>query len=346
MCYNIMKTYLFGEKMKFELKNNHSYKKTVLFFFLMTLLFSVLTILFGEIILPFAAAFFAALLTVESGKRMFSIIAAAIAIVLSFIPGSFPSTLGVALVIIGFALFIMYRASFTKCDTAVVLTLLFSVTIIFSVFFMVFKITGEYSFGHAFTYINELYVEFRDELARQMLISYSAMPEMSELGFTEQIIRDAIDSVVNYLISLVLIIGFFLTGVTIKLYSFVLSKLHAEPSEVAAWRFVTPSVFAYFYIALFLVSTFITGSGVIEIVILNLSNLFLFIYAYVGLKSAYSMLRSKRSAVFSSVVLTLALFIFSGFAINVLSVFGVVYTIRYNSASGEKGGSDGNFMNL
>ncbi|MBQ8321945.1 MAG: DUF2232 domain-containing protein [Clostridia bacterium] len=331
--------------MKFELKNNKSYQKTVLFSFLMALLFSTLTILFGEIFLPFSSAFLAVLLTVEGDKRKFSLIAASVTVVLSFIPGSFPSTLGIATVIIAFALSLMYRAEFAKCDIAMLLTLIFSASIILSVFFMVFKITDEYSFEYAFNYMKELYTTFRDALAKQMVVSYSAIPEMSELGFTEQIISDAIDSLANYLISFILIVAFLLTGITLKLFGFVLSRLHSEPEQIRGWRFVTPSAFAYFYIVLFLVSTFMMGNSVIEVAVLNLSNLFAVIYAYIGLKSAYSMLRSKRSAVFSSVILTLALFVFSGFAINVLSVLGVVFTIRYN-AQGSKGNSDGNFMNL
>ena len=332
--------------MKFNLSDKRSYKKTVLLLFISSLAFSALTILFGELVLPLGAAALGMLMLVEEKKRPLSSVAAAVAVALSFIPGSFPSSLGIGLVLCALALFLAGKAFITKCDTAIVLTTIVSCVMIFSVFFFVFKITGDYSFNAALNHMEHFYLEFRQELAEQMIISYSAIPEIRELALTEDVVLKLIDEIMNYTISLVLVAAFFISGVTLKLFTLIMSWLHDKPSAIKEWRFVTPSVFAYFYIALFLASSLVMGDGIVEIAILNLSNLFMFVYAYVGLKSVYAMLRSKKSAVFSSVVLTVALFTFFGFALNVLSVVGVVSTVRYNKSQAGNSGTGNDFTGV
>lgn len=332
--------------MKFKLSDKRSYKKTVLLLFISSLVFSALTVLFGELLLPLGATALGMLMLVEENKHPLSSIAAAVAVALSFIPGSFPSSLGIGLVLCSFALFLAGKAFITKCDAAIVLTMIVSCVMIFSVFFFVFKITGDYSFDTALNHMEQFYLAFKQELAEQMILSYSMMPELSELALSEDIVFELIDEVMNYAISLVLVAAFFISGVTLKLFTLIMSWLHDKSDEVKNWRFVTPSVFAYFYISLFLASSLVTGDGVVEIAILNLSNLFMFVYAYVGLKSVYAMLRSKKSAVFSSVVLTIALFTFFGFALNVLSVVGVVSTVRYNKSQAKNSGTGNDFTGV
>ena len=330
--------------MKTELRADKSYKVTVALLFLLSMFSIIASSLVGEIFLSIATAFYAALLVFEKGNRPLSIILGVFGALITLIPLGVPSVWGIAPVVAGILIFLLYKSGSTKCDTAIVLTLFISAVIIISFFLFAFTVTGKYDFNNAISYYTELYETMKAGFINRLSDISLSMPEqVGEIKVSPDDVSMILDAVANMVISFIFIVAFFLSGVALKIFTALVRRYSEDKTEISAFRFAPPSVYAYFYLILFLAASFVGSSSVYEIALHNLYNIFLVIFVYLGIKAAYQMLTKNGRKFLAVILIGFALIFLGSLAMDLISVFGAFATIRANK--NEKNNSGGSFDN-
>lgn len=330
--------------MKTELRADKSYKITVTLLFLLSMLSIAASLLIGEMFLSVAAAFYAALLLFERGKRPLSVILGIFGAILTFIPLGVPSVWGIAPVMAGIIIFLFYKSGSTKCDIAIILTLFISAVIIISFLFFAFAATGKYDFNNAISYYTELYETIKaDFINRLSDISLTVPEEVGEIKVSADNLSMILDAVVNMAVSFIFIAAFFLSGIALKIFTALVRRYSEDKTHISAFRFSVPNIYAYFYLVLFFAASFVGSSNVYEIALHNMYNIFLVIFVYLGVCAAYKMLTKNGRKIGAAILIVFAFIFLGSLAMDLISVFGAFATIRANK--NEKNGSGGSFDN-
>jgi hypothetical protein len=162
------------------------------------------------------------------------------------------------------------------------------------------------------------------EINRQLL-------EKSDIQITEALIAEVFDKQLTSMISYIVIIGILCVGIFTKLFDALSAKLAEDISAVASWRFMTSSIFAYFYIILMILLIFTSAhGGVIGIAVSNLYNIFLVVYAYVGFNFVLALVATRMKPTTAVIVLIVVILLAMSIALQFLSMVGVLFTIRKN----------------
>ncbi len=324
--------------MKNELKNNLAYRKTMLILSALCITSGLLSLILGEVVIPIASALLAAIILFENKeKRRFSYICAISLLVinaLTFIPPlqviSFWSIITVLFaVIISYA----YRRPIRKSECALILTLLAVIILTLPLILTAMIACGEYSITAVISYYEDMFAVMREEFVvyvNELIaeLSYSA----GELPIDADWYIKVYDYQVNMLISYLIISAFALVGFSLKCFSAIVKKCAENTAQINSWRFWTDNIFAYFYFLLAIVSLFISAPDtVFAVTVLNLYNIFMFIYFYVGFTVAREFFSHGRRPVLSTVLLILGILMFNAYAIELLAVIGAFFTIRTNN---------------
>ena len=275
--------------MKNELKRNLPYTKTIVYLSVLTALSGVLTALVGELLLPFAAAFYASLLLFEkNSKKTLSIVMGIALVALNVAVGvamkSYIPILSIEVILVALAIFYMYSKGMGKGECAFTVTAITTLMLLLSLIFAAFYSQGEYTWEAVASFYSELYESSRFGFVEQLTDLTAALPNgTAEMLFSAEEAGAMFDSVVNSLISYIIIIGFFIAGITFKIFSAVVFRCSNNPAKIKAWRFSTSNIVAYFYIALIVLSFFVGSStDIFSVTVSNLYNIFMFVYAYIG----------------------------------------------------------------
>jgi hypothetical protein len=78
-----------------------------------------------------------------------------------------------------------------------------------------------------------------------------------------------------------------------------------------------------------------SADSVVSVAVANLYNIFMVVFAYLGFNFAVQLLSTRRSKAFAYFIIVLALLMFSSFAIEILSLMGVFFTITDRGHIGE-----------
>ena len=323
--------------MREELRKNLSRKSALTGLTLITLLFGFLTALFGELALPLYAAALALLFVCDTlTHRLLSIFAPLAVIGINILLGNYVATAAVfaipAAALIAFA----YAKRLSKGEYAGYVTAIYSVMIVVGVFALAMLAVGEFSFTAANGYLADILNGFTDRVLKS-IEEASASQIYGELSVDPETISALFESFLLVAPSFVVMIAFLLCGITFKLFSFMVSRISAQPRSVYSWRFSTNSIFAYFYVALVIFGGLIGAADVFGIALANVQNVFMAVYAYIGFNYLYFLLSRKRSSFFVAAILVVALLMLSSLALSLLSFLGVYFTVMKNkSLSGNK----------
>lgn len=324
--------------MKNELKKNLTYNKTMLTLSILCIVFGLSTLLITEIAVPITAAFLSAVFLFEKeGKRRFSY-AVSIALVIInglmfFIPNH-PSTF-FSLMVIPFAL-IMYRAYLKgteKAEAAFAMTAVGALVIVLTLIAAPMIAYAKFDFDVVVAFYKELYALLREELVLAINETLASIPaQNSPLMIDISKIDALLKQQINMLISYVIIFAFLLVGAAFKCFSLIVSRCIDNVKEIFLWRFKTSNVFAYFYFILAIATFFITSAdSVFSITVLNLYNVLMLVYCYVGFNVAVAYLSKGRRPVLAFIIVLLAIAFFFIYAIELLAAIGAFFTIRANN---------------
>ena len=322
--------------MKFEFKDLTKKKQAVLITAIIAVLCGVLNSFLGEIFLPPTAALLAALFLFENGgKRIFSYVVPSCLVIINVFIGGIYSVLGIAPIILALIIYFMYKNGRNKSECAVALTATAGVLILLSLYFAAVNATESFDFEAIKGFYIEIYEELKAGFVNQLSELSTVNPELESPIFTEDELALIFDSIAGQLISMLVIVSFLIAGVALKLFSLLIYRFEKEPHVIVGWRFKITNVFAYFYAILLLLNIFVgSGLGVVELVIINLYNIFMAIFAYFGFMVAREFLSRGRSGGFGTVMLVIGIFLLSALALQILSVIGLIYTIIDNKNKG------------
>lgn len=329
--------------MKNELKKNLTYNKTMLILSVLCIVCGLSTLLITEAVIPIAAAFLAAIFLFErEGRRRFSYTVSIILLLINlaafFIPEQIPTFFSLTVIAFAFLMYRSYTKGTEKSECAFFMTavsaLMLGVTIIAIPMFAY----GKFSFEAVTEFYDGIISLLREEMilsVNELLFDLSVQGapiaiDMAQFG-------ELFDRQLSMTISYVIIFAFFLAGAALKCFSLIVSKCADSVKEIFLWRFKTSNVFACFYFILAVATFFIASpDSIFAITVLNLYNILMFVYFYVGFTVAVGYLSRGRRPLFAFLIILLAIMLFFTYAIELLAVIGAVFTIRTNNGNAIK----------
>ena len=323
--------------MKNELKKNLKYEKTMLILSLLCVASGFLTLIISEVMIPVAAALLAAIFLFESGKRRrFSYVVAAALLLINvasfFIPDVIPGFFSITIIAFAFIISRAFIKENEKSEAAFWMTAIATLVITLTFISAPMIAANQLDFGIVKTFYENLVSLLREEIILSLNAALQGMTEQGAPVFVDvSQVNELFDYQLNMIISYVIIFAFFLSGATLKLFSIVVAKCADNTKSIFLWRFKTSSVFAYFYIILTIVTFFITSAdSVFNITVLNLYNVLMFVYFYVGFNVAVAFMARKRRPLFAFLIVLLAVIFFLSYAIELLAIIGAFFTIKAN----------------
>lgn len=318
--------------MKTELKKSLSNKKTPLIISFLCIIFGALCGFVGEIFLPLPIAFFAALYLFDnSSGHIVSVITSALLVVMNGVGLLFGLTLsafGPASVILAYIIYYAFTRKQAKSDASFVMTVICAAFSLVGYILIAMSIESEYTMDAVYDFYGKLTSMLRESFVSLMLEAYAS----AGIAVTEELVVETFNAQLNMIISYLLIGAFIIVGLSFKLFGFIVKKCTEDKEEISSWRFFTSNLFAYCYVFIGFASMFMASyDSLISVVALNLYNLFMVVYAYVGFNAAYAMLKKKFKPFVSFVLLAAALLIFASFGVQVLAMLGVLFTITKNN---------------
>ena len=322
--------------MKTELKNSLSKKKTLIIISLICLLSGVLCIVFGQLLLPLTIATLACIFVFENEtKRYFGytlsflLIAINVAALTLKLSVSFFS---VQVIIIAALIALSFLKQSSKAETAFLATVISSILIVASAVFLAMTETGVYTIDSVIEFYKELFESLREVFSVTAFRIYGDAFVAAGVKVSVEDFGLIFDSVLGTLISFIVIFAFGVVGLSFKIFSLIAVRIAKNTVPLYKWRFMTTNVFAYFYVVLVFLSIFVPATdSVFALSINNMYNILMAIYAYVGFNVAVSILSAKMKPVFAILVVIASLLALFSFALSVLSLLGVMFTIRKNA---------------
>lgn len=324
---------------------SESYSKTIAYLSFMTALCAFGCILFGYITLPFASAFYAALLLFEQKeKRVLSYVIPIIAFILNFALRGFSliglmSLEAVAYILLGVIIYFSYTLSQSKAACAFYTSAATVVMMCISLVFLAF--TALKAFGASV--VVQFYSHIYNSVKNVVVNSLVAISNRTEEGIRYFLLNryDAeiiFDQMVVLLIPITMIFAFIISGIALKLFTSIVSRRTKPDSPINTWSFKTPTSVAVFYLIVSVISLFSYGaSDLFSVSISALSSVFMVVYAYVGLTFAHAVLAQRfKSNGFVTFAFVLAFLLFSSYFLQILSYIGVYYTISSNKLDLQK----------
>ncbi len=324
--------------MNFEFNDITKKRQAVCISAILAVLCGVLCSLFGEVFLAPTAALLAALFLFENGnKRIFSFIMPALIIIINVFIGGLYSVLGIAPLVLAIIIYFMYAKGRDKGECVVALTATASLLILISLYFAAVNMTESFDFEAVTGFYLEMYEGLKTDFIRQMSELSSINPSLQEPIFSDEELTLLFDSMARQLISMLVIISFVISGIALKLFCALIYRFEKEPHVVVGWRFRVTNVFAYFYAVLLFLNLFIgAGYGVTELIIINLYNIFMVVFAYFGFTVASAFLARGRGRGFATAILVFGIVLLSALALQILSVIGLIFTVMDNKRNAVK----------
>lgn len=333
--------------MKLVIKEKLGYTRALLLLSLFAVAFAAIGAFVGEIFIAVSAALLSCVFLFENkGRRIFSFAVPVLIIAVCALVGGVFSVFGVETLALALVICFFVSRGYRKSVCAAIITSLVVVFSFISLVIVAIEATGQMSVDAVRDFYVSLYETAREEFVGQIMSAFSEIEKMylsSAAGAAPNLpsaedVGAVFDSFVDSLISLFVIFGFFISGIALKVFTAVSASVAERSNTVLEWRFRTGSLFAYFYVVLYFVSLFITvGDSAAALTVVNLYSIFMFVYAYVGFRTVFALLRVRCSQLVSWIIMIAALLLLSSFAVQILSILGVMATITTNRFEADNG---------
>ena len=314
--------------MQISLSDKFKTLPTVIVFAVLSILFSATSLLLlGELMLPLSVASLAMLFVLESGRRrIFSIAIPLIAIAADLILHGVFSYLALETTVLAVIIAIFFLRE-SKAECAFWLTLATSLFVVFAMALAAYQSTGVLSLDAFIDYYIGIY-EMIEKIILEVFEEAIATAGTSLDGVDPSIIPALLSTMASLVPSMIIIFGFAVAGVSLKLFSGVLRFLCDDENRarISEWRFALPMpIYIAFWIAavLNLFSGILGTDGMFNIVVMNVYNVLIYVFLYVGfgvVVDFFTTFFKKRSL---AIVVTLAAIMFMGsIAIELIAYFG------------------------
>ena len=322
--------------MEFSLKNELSYKPTIIKLSVYTTLSVVGCMLWGYFFLPLAAAYYGALLTFESrGKRVMSYVIPSVLFTLNFFVRAAFSLEAISYVILGLVIYYAVKKGISKSETVVWMTIITIALLVCSAILIAFEKTGNIGYLPLKQFYSNFYINVKELFISDLTSRYHINSNGNPVFlFNSYKAMSIFNDILISSIGIAVILSFAIVGFTLKIYQRFVTKCIKEHSTFSEWRFGASTIVCLFYIIVIVVNFFISNDGsVFAITFMTLNLIFEFIFFYLGCRSIYNFFASKGRKIFAIIMLVVACVIFTPHIFSVLSYFGVVVTIINNRKS-------------
>ena len=338
--------------MKIILKENLNRKSMLAVIGIIAVVSSFLSALVGDALVTLSGAALAVVFLLDTSRwRLWSVgwsaVIAAINIALNIYYGALLSVYSLLTVLVAVVISISFSLNASKATCSAIITVLFSSFLLVGVYLYGAAEAGSYDPAEVIEFYSAYISALKDTISAEMSAvteQYSA--ELGTVGLTDEEYLDTlILAIRNSAVGILIVIGFALSGITLKLFSAFASALSDYPSPLFKWRFITGNLFAYLYIVLFFLSAFLGSStDAFAITVSTLNTVYMFVYAYLGFGVARAIVARRFSGALSFILLIVLMVMLSSFAIQALSLLGVFTTIKFNKARSNttRDGKDGN----
>ena len=322
--------------MNLELKYGLNEKRTLANLALMSVLFSGVAIFVGEIFMPIAAAYFSALAIFDRTKKHALSLSAGVLIlvinVLGIVFTGYISLAGVMVVAVSAVIAFYVLNGRSKNECVFVVTAIFTLLLAITFALVLMKEAGQFNFEAAKAVFDELYVSIRTGFVDSIGEMTSSLGDgTADVLLSSEQVAQMFDMVANLLIAFVVIFAFALAGFTFRGLNFVVTHNAVESQSFNEWRFLPPSIYGYFYVALFVLSFFLQETTVFSVTVNNLVYVFMAIFLYPGIKLTFAFLSTFRSRGFAYVAIIASLILFSSVAIEFISMVGVFFAANFKN---------------
>ncbi len=311
--------------------------KAIGWLFTLALCFGWLSAYTGSVVISFAvsAACFSCLLASVNDRKMHALLFALLSALL-LLPSVFfgLSYLSCAVSLILVSALIGYGYSFRmiKPDVVLFVTLALSFCLVGIGYAWIGSIAGSF----AKEAVGETLSLFIGNLENAFEASFN-QPEYASIHeyYGDDFVSSIIDTLFRLSIAGVVILAFFICGITLKLFAFIRKRVCKEDEYIQIWRFTVPPSFAYFFCLLFFVQLFIVDlESTFSVVLMNLYLIFLVVFAYIGFRFLLFTIqrRKNRKGLFYLLLFASVLF-FSSIAIRIIALNGVLAVIVANRLS-------------
>ena len=320
--------------MKTELKTSLSNKKTLLLLSFLSIFISAVSCVMVELILPALIGALSALYLFDTDKkRIFSIATSVVILSINLAAILFEisaSMFGPAAIIVSFIISRAFVKGENKADTAYISTMVCSLFILAGALLFAMVNVGEYTIDAAL----EFYSKIADELKAIFVESMYEIYTAAGVQVTEELMIAVFDQIKNMIISYILIVGFVIVGLGMKIFSFITKKCSMDKHYINEWSFSATNVHAYFYVILALVYMFIgTTDSIFAISVMNLYNIFMVVFAYIGFNFVLDRFKSRMRPASAFILLVIICIMLLSLAMQVLALLGVMMTVRKSNVS-------------
>ena len=324
--------------MRTELKSNLSFNKTLLILSALCILTGLFSILLGDFVVPVVTAFCAAVFVYETGrKRVYSFVLPIALVIINsvyfLLLGSLSMIWAILSILCAFIIFLAYKSNRSKFDTSLILTGVICAFVALSILLAGMIFARELSFEASISFYYDLYTVLRDGAAEVIVDIYAELNNTADIGAIS--LADAatmIDSSVGMLISVLVVFGFVIAGVSFKIFSAIISRCSENRAYITTWRFLPPRIYGHFYYILIFAYFFAAyNEGVFTAIIMNLYIIFMWMFAYVGFGEFVTKFMGRKRPITVLIIFIVAIMLFSSFVLQILAMFGAITVTRQNS---------------
>lgn len=298
----------------------------LLFFCLSQLFMSYAHILLFSLAIAFIALF--TTLDGTSFKASF-IFSSAVIIVFSFFFSKEMLIFNLGALLLGLIASLCYTKGVNKAETALYMVFAGSFTVLLFVYLYFAGKSGSYSFDavrdNYFNFTEWLKSYLADNINKMTLLQYEAGAIGEEMFFMVE--PKDFTPLFNRAVSIVVLGVFTLVGFALKLYRRLLLSLSLPTAHLVFWRFKLKAMYAYVFLALFFCSFFLKEDNILDICVINILNVFDFVFSYIGLSFTFSVISGKYNKFIAVIFTVILLSLISSFAPDLLPLIGAVVTI-------------------
>ncbi len=314
-----------------ELKDSYNYTKVMLLLSVLTFIFGIAFSLIGEFFLPFAAAFYAALILFEKPRgRFLSYIIPSINLLIALLCNGFYALITFEYIILAVIMVMIYIHFGSKAECSVYMTLITGFFILISLYLGAARAIGDFSFSAVTDYYSDAYSVFKDKTIESFTSYFLSLEnENNELVFSEASLRHYFDLLSKMIVSLIGILSFMITGISLKIFTALTLRYSKNGILKTFAHFLPSNLVAYIYMAIVLIYLLSDSSSIFSIAISNTYEILMCVFAYVGARFVYILgkINQRKSINF---ILIAALLFMTGTALQLLSYLGIWVTINTN----------------
>lgn len=308
-----------------ELKDAYTYPSTITFFSILSVVFCSATCFLGELFIPLAASFLAALFLFEKPqKRILSYICPAVSLLISVFLKGAAALITIECIILAVIIVFCYNKSLSKAEASIYLTLVISVFVLLSLYLSASVAIGSFSLSAVKEHYLSILMDFKEEfvnvLSQFMITTEEGNTEYAMSVENAQLIFKALFDIA---VAMIAIFAFIITGLTLKLYTHLVLKYSKHGILKRFSHFLPSELCAYLYVISSLLEIFSVEGTKFATVLININAIMMVVFAYMGLKYLFvvAKISPRKSMVYF--LIALGLISFPSVAPQVISYLGV-----------------------